>query len=512
MSKNLLESKQTHNISIRESYNGKQILLTGATGFLGKVILAKILYDLPSIGCIYVLIRDSKKGTAVERFIQEIAASPAMRPLREKHQDNFNQFLADRIKVIVGNVIESDLGLSPSVSRELFSKLNLIINVAGLVDFFPDVRRAIEANVFSTLNMANFAAQCKQTKLLHISSCYVAGAREGIIKEMIEIDRAPNGLNFDAEKELQIISNLIDNRTSEIKSTRRYFIELGRERSSYWGWCNTYVYSKAIAEILLKKHYSHLDITIVRPSIIESAIQFPFPGWNEGLNTTAPLCYLGQSWYPFTIGKKSIIIDSIPVDLVTNAIITIAAAQLNGQAQPVYQLATSVTNPCTLKLLKDSARNWFRIYLRKNSPNWVTKYLKTLMPVKFIPPNHICSPKQLAIFLNKMMNFFGAHKLKHQLSKIARSLQEIDKMYTVYLPFIFDNHYQFMAEAIQYLSPIEKEFLYEPAKINWKEYLMNIHMPGLNQWIYESNKALQTSPVVFTNQEKELIGYSVNPL
>lgn len=503
MSKNQIVTK---NISIRETFNGKQILLTGATGFLGKVLLAKILYDLPSIGDIYVLIRDTKKGSAVDRFIQEIAASPVMRPLREKHQDNFNQFLADRIKVIVGNVTKADLGLSPTVSSELFSKLDLVVNVAGLVDFFPDVRRAIESNVFSAVNMAHFVSQCHHAKLLHISSCYVAGAQEGIIEETIEIDRAPNGSSFDAETELKLLSKLIENRKSENKSTRRYLIELGRERSSYWGWCNTYVYSKAIAEMLLKKCYSHLDITIVRPSIIESAIQFPFPGWNEGLNTTAPLCYLGQSWYPFTIGKKSIVIDSIPVDLVTNATITIAAAQLIGQSQEVYQLATSVINPCKLKLLKDTARNWFRSYLRKNAQDWVTKYLKTLAPVKFISPNHFFSPGQLALFTNKMMNIFGNNKMKHSISKIVRNLQEIDKMYTVYLPFIFDNHYQFMAEAIQYLSPVEKEFLYEPAKINWKEYIKHIHMPGLNQWIYKQNTEIEINSVVFTNQEKELLG------
>lgn len=496
-------------ISICENFKEKHILITGATGFLGKVLLAKILHDLPSVSCVYVLIRGNKKTSAVDRFVQEILTSPAFQCLQEKHQENFNSFITKSVRVIEGEITQPDLGINQTVATNLFSKLNLVIHVAGLVDFFSDIRQALNINVTGSLNVAQFVSQCNHAKLLHISSCYVSGIRQGMIEENIRSDQAPNGLPFDAEQEWQTVLNIIENprQPGKSKSIRRRYIEIGQERSSLWGWTNTYVYSKALAEILLKKRFPSLDITIVRPSIIESAIQFPLPGWNEGLTTTAPLCYLAKSWYPFSIGKKNIIIDTIPVDLVANAIIMIGAVQLLGQADPVYQLATSTINPCHLRLIKNSARNWFRFYLRQTAPNWTDKYLRTLVPVKFISPHHIFSPNNMVTFIEKMIRLFRNDKIKSILTKSCRGLQEIDKIYTIYLPFIYYNYF-FKAEAIQKLVPIEALFAYHPQQIKWKDYLMNIHMPGLNQWIYQKlyeSQPIPTQKINLTTEEKELL-------
>lgn len=57
---------------IREFYQGKSMLLSGATGFLGKVVLEKFFMDLPNIGKIYILVRP-KRGTQIrDRVMKEI--------------------------------------------------------------------------------------------------------------------------------------------------------------------------------------------------------------------------------------------------------------------------------------------------------------------------------------------------------------------------------------------------------------------------------------------------------
>jgi len=47
-------------LKIKEFYEGKHILLTGCTGFIGKVMLEKLLRSIPKIGRIYLLVREKR--------------------------------------------------------------------------------------------------------------------------------------------------------------------------------------------------------------------------------------------------------------------------------------------------------------------------------------------------------------------------------------------------------------------------------------------------------------------
>lgn len=48
--------------SVVEFYNGKNILITGATGFMGKVLVEKLLRDCPDVNTIYILVRMKRGG------------------------------------------------------------------------------------------------------------------------------------------------------------------------------------------------------------------------------------------------------------------------------------------------------------------------------------------------------------------------------------------------------------------------------------------------------------------
>ncbi|KAL5699587.1 alcohol-forming fatty acyl-CoA reductase [Ranunculus cassubicifolius] len=57
---------------------------------------------------------------------------------------------------------------------------------------------------------------------------------------------------------------------------------LGMKRAKHYGWPNTYVFTKAIGEMLLGHMRDNLPLVVVRPTVITSTYREPFPGWIEG--------------------------------------------------------------------------------------------------------------------------------------------------------------------------------------------------------------------------------------
>ena len=136
------------NLSILRSFAGRRVLLTGASGFVGKVWLAMILHRVPTVGKIWVLLRKKALRPAIDRFEKMVASSPVFRPLHELHGPRMAEFIASRIEVVEGDVSLPGLGIEdPALAERLHRDIDLIFNCAGLVDFDPDLREAVSANV-----------------------------------------------------------------------------------------------------------------------------------------------------------------------------------------------------------------------------------------------------------------------------------------------------------------------------------------------------------------------------
>ena len=127
--------------------------------------------------------------------------------------------------------------------------------------------------------------------------------------------------------------------------------EIGRDRALGWGWPNTYSYTKSLGEQLVIAARESITATVVRPAVIESALADPAPGWNQGVNTSAPLTYLAGRGYRFYPAKGELVLDVIPVDLVAHALIPIMAALILKRHKPIYQLCTSDVNPLPMRRL-----------------------------------------------------------------------------------------------------------------------------------------------------------------
>jgi long-chain acyl-CoA synthetase len=514
-------------LSVRRALAGKHILLIGVTGFIGKVWLANTLMDLPEIGRIYLLIRRQKGNPALQRFEKLVGDSPVFDPLFSRFGAGLARFLSERIEVVEGDVTKPGLGLTPEAFAALQQKLDVVINSSGLTDFNPDLRDALATNVDAAVHVMDFIRQCDHAGLLHLSTCYVAGARDGRVSERLDPNYTPSHeKDFDAEREWQSLHRLIEHaerraegpevteqlrraalakehaakdlrgtaldnqvRKNRIRWLRDFLTEAGTKRAQELGWPNTYTLSKSLAESLIAKKGAGLAIAIVRPAIVETSLEKPFRGWNEGINTSASLSYLLGTYFRQLPSNERKRLDIIPVDSVCRGMTVIAAAVIERRHDPVYHLATSVTNPCdmrrSIELTSLAHRKHYRA--QEGLEYWLRLRFDAI-PVSKERYNRMSAPAQKAI-VKSIQRIMGPLTAKKPLAKAERSLERVEKLIQLFEPFILHHEQDFVADNVEKLAravvPEERaDFGYDTRSIDWWDYWINVHIPALRKWTY----------------------------
>lgn len=90
----------------------------------------------------------------------------------------------------------------------------------------------------------------------------------------------------------------------------------------------------------------NLPVSIIRPSIVESALEQPLTGWMEGIRMADPIILaFGKGHMEGFVGDRHGVLDIVPVDTVINAMLAACAVQAHAPGVQVYHVATSVLNP-----------------------------------------------------------------------------------------------------------------------------------------------------------------------
>ena len=515
--------------SVRKALTGKRVMLIGVTGFIGKVWLANTLLDLPEVGKLYLLIRRQKSSPAQKRFEKTIEGSPVFDPLFEKYGDRLGALLAEKIEVVEGDVSLPDIGMDPEVAARLRQDLDLIINSSGLTDFNPDLRDALAVNVDSTHHLIEFIRASDHAALLHLSTCYVAGQRDGRVSERVRMNYTPAHLkDFDSEKEWRRLHDLVESaearvegpevtgelkkqalgkehaakglsghalenqiRKNKVRWLKNYLTEEGTRRANELGWPNTYTFTKSLAESLIAKYGAGLPIAIVRPAIVETSVSKPFRGWNEGINTSASLSYLLGTAFRQLPSNERKRLDIIPVDAVCAGITLIGAALVERRHDPMYQLATSVTNPCDMgRSIELTSLGHRRHYRAQEGLEYWLRLRMDAIPVSKERYQRMSAPAQRMIIqsIQRVMAPLPS-AMKKPLAKTERNLERVEKLVGLFEPFILHNEHDFVADNVEKLSqaltPEEREiFGYDTTGLDWWEYWINIHIPALRRWTY----------------------------
>jgi alcohol-forming fatty acyl-CoA reductase len=523
------ETRYPARFSVRQSLAGKRVMLIGVTGFIGKVWLANTLLDLPEIGKLYLLIRQQKSSPAHKRFEKIIEGSPVFDSLFEKYGERLGAFLAEKIEVVEGDISQPALGLDSETTERLRKDLDLIINSSGLTDFNPDLRDALAVNVDSTHHLIEFIRASDHAALLHLSTCYVAGQRDGRVGERLRVNYTPAGIaDFDAEKEWRRLHELVkaaearaegpevaeelrkqalekehaakglsgqalENqiRKNRVRWLKNYLTEEATRRANELGWPNTYTFTKSLAESLISKHGAGLPIAIVRPAIVETSVAKPFRGWNEGINTSASLSYLLGTAFRQLPSNERKRLDIIPVDAVCAGMTLIGAALVERRHDPLYQLATSVTNPCDMgRSIELTSLGHRKHYRAQEGLEYWLRLRMDAIPVSKERYQRMSAPAQKMIIksIQRVMSPLPSAVTK-PLAKTERNLERVEKLVGLFEPFILHNEHDFVADNVeklsQALSPEEREsFGYNTAGLDWFEYWIDIHIPALRRWTY----------------------------
>ncbi|KAJ1390241.1 hypothetical protein SESBI_37603 [Sesbania bispinosa] len=353
--------------SVLHFLQGKTILIIGATGFLAKIFLEKILRVQPNVKKLFLLLRASDDKSATRRLHNEILAKDLFNLLREKLGANFKSFISEKLTLVPGDISYEDLGLKdPILREEICNQTDVIINLAATTNFDERYDIALGLNTFGVKHVMNFAKQCTKLKVLvHVSTAYVCGERGGLILEnpyhFGDSLNGVSGLDIDAEKKIVCdkLSELQEQGATEheIKMAMK---DLGISRAKVYGWPNTYVFTKAVAEMLVEQLRGSLSTVIMRPTIVTSTYKEPFPGWAEGVRTIDSLAVAyGKGKLTCFLGDLYGIVDVIPADMVVNAMLVAMVAHANQPSDVIYHVGSSVRNPVRYSNLQDYALGYF---------------------------------------------------------------------------------------------------------------------------------------------------------
>ena len=390
---------------IASALAGKRIAVTGATGFLGTALVERLLRCIPDVELV-LLIRAGRRRSPTARAQREILRNDVFDRLRDELGAEAFAARCEQVTAVAGDVGQDGLGLDDDGRAEL-ARCDIVIHSAATVSFDSPLDLAVEVNLLGPTRIAETLHELDVTPhLVAVSTCYVAGSRRGSAPEELvsaspfytdvdwrrEVDAARRS-RLDVEDESRRPERLAEFRArarnelgaagvpllaDKTEQLRERWVndrmaETGRARAASLGWPDSYAYTKALGEKALEETRGDLPVSIVRPSIIESALSEPRPGWIRGFRMAEPviLSYARGLLDQFP-GVPEGVVDVIPVDLVVGAICAVAAdgPSADGSIE-ITQVASGSSNPLLYRNLVDLVQEWFSehpLYDKRGQP------------------------------------------------------------------------------------------------------------------------------------------------
>ncbi|KAF8647879.1 hypothetical protein HU200_065139 [Digitaria exilis] len=490
-------------------FKNKGILVTGSTGFLGKILVEKILRVQPDVKRIYLPVRAPDAESAKKRVETEVIGKELFGLLRETHGKRFQSFIDEKVVPLAGDIIQENFGVEGAQLAEMTREVNVIVNGAATTNFYERYDVALDVNVMGVRHMCQLAKQCPNLEvILHVSTAYVVGERQGVIQERpfklgetLREDEPELRLDIDAELRLAMdYQRQLAGDDAEQKNERKAMKELGLARARGFGWPNTYVFTKALGEMTLAQQQQEqpelagVPVVIVRPSIITSIQRDPLPGWIEGTRTIDAILigYAKQSLSCF-LADLDLTMDVIPGDMVVNAIMAAAAAHASPpppQPQPptVYHATSSLRNPAPYAVLYRTGLRYFSDYPRVGPDGRPVRARRVhFFATVAAFTAYMVLRYRLPLELLRLLNALCCGLLSGLCADLGRKYDFVMRLVDLYGPFalfrgIFDDA-NVERLRLAMAAGDRAEFNFDPKTVDWDDYFYDVHIPGVMKYV-----------------------------
>ncbi|KAG4981048.1 hypothetical protein JHK82_034295 [Glycine max] len=411
------------------------------------VFVEKILRVQPNVKKLYLLLRARDTESATQRLHAEIIGKDLFRLLKEKLGTRFNSFVSEKLAVVPGDISQEDLNLEdPILGEELFNQTDVIVNLAATTNFDERYDIALSINTLGVMHVLSFAKKCVKLKVLvHVSTAYVCGEREGLILEDphhfgVSLNGVP-GPDIDMEKKK------VEDKLNQLRveGATEHDIEL------------------AMKDLGTQRTIDSIVVAYGKGKLV---------------------CFLAN---------LEAVFDVIPADMVVNAMLVAMVAHANQPSDIIYHLGSSVVNPVMYLNLRDYSVRYF------TEKPWINRDGKPVKVGKFTILRNMDSFRKY-MYIRYLLPLKGLELVN------AASCQYFQKMYLDFnrrsvlscdwLNFTsltcssmgckFDNTNteKLLSSARQ--GGVETELFYFDTKmIDWEDYFINIHFPGIIKYAFK---------------------------
>uniref|UniRef100_A0A1B0CS61 Fatty acyl-CoA reductase n=2 Tax=Lutzomyia longipalpis TaxID=7200 RepID=A0A1B0CS61_LUTLO len=448
-------------VSIPQFYTDRSVFITGGTGFMGKVLVEKLLRSCPGIKNIYLLIRP-KRGQEVKARLNDLLGAPLFDTLRRERPNDLNKVIP-----IYGDITLEKLGISENDQALLCRTVSIVFHSAATVKFDEKLKLSVAINMLGTKRLVELCHRMMSLDaLVHVSTAYCNCDRTEVSEVIYAPPYNPNDIISLVE---WLPENMLDDLTPSLIGKRP----------------NTYTFTKALAEHMLLNEAGNLPVAIVRPSIVLSSLNEPLPGWLDNLNgPTGIVSAVGKGVFKTMMGNEQNIADLIPVDIVINLMIATAwrTATIKPSSPTIYNCCTGLQKPILWGQFVSKSIDYMRKHpmegvfwyptgtFRLNAPlNATLAFLLHIIP---------------AHFLDLFSRILGKRPIMVKIQgKLCKAVECLTYFTTNQWRFKDDN----VRELITHLSPKDRDlFDFDVTHISWERYLEG-YVLGFREYLFKQS-------------------------
>ncbi|MEV4410615.1 HAD-IB family hydrolase [Catellatospora sp. NPDC049609] len=486
------------------------VLITGATGFFGQALLERLLSDHPTTR-VTVLIRGRGATSAASR-LAGLTRKPVFSALRKRiGTAGIEELLRTRVSVLDGDLT------SPSLTMP--EDLTAVLHCAGSVSFDPPIDEAFRTNVTGVVNLYDAVARLAvQPHVVHVSTAYVNGGRFGLVAEAAlehDVDwraelAAADAARVEVEHESrrpEVLRRLVaQGRAADGKAgpswaaaaaerarlelVDKRLVEAGRQRAKSLGWTDVYTFTKAMAERVAEEYArtKGMRISVFRPTIVQSALSHPFPGWFESYKMLDPIILAyGRGILPFPPGVPDAPVDVIPIDFVVNAMLAVTANPVAPGQTAYYHAGSGFRNPLSARDMDEHLRDYFS---RHPMPDRDKGHI-TVPSFRFVGTGKLDGllrngERLVSAAERTVMRLPSSSRTRGWMTKVhteqtrVEQLRRLSDLYSVYSAvetiYTDDN-----TLALHRSMPAEhaERFGFDTSVIDWTHYIREVHCPAI---------------------------------